>query len=121
MLWEDESKSKVTLSDCQLKQGISKQNMLFLQYFSKNWSTKIVSYYHGPPKPTFLEVSMVNDLVFKWPKPLFFMVLGVHGKGGTSKLVIFCSAHRPFFGGSNNFDQVFWVVVSLFLLIFTRK
>ena len=78
MLWEDESKSKVTLSDCQLKQGISKQNMLFLQYFSKNWSTKIVSYYHGPPKPTFLEVSMVNDLVFKWPKPWFwgFMVKG---------------------------------------------
>ena len=23
---------------------------------------------------------MVNNLVFKWPKPLFFMVLGVHGR-----------------------------------------
>ena len=23
--------------------------------------------YHGPPKPTFLEVSMVNNLVFRWP------------------------------------------------------
>ena len=22
---------------------------------------------------------MVNDLVFRWPKPLFFMVLGAHG------------------------------------------
>ena len=33
--------------------------------------------YHGPPKPTFLEVFMVNNLVFRWPKPLFF-----HGFGG---------------------------------------
>ena len=35
--------------------------------------------YHGPPKPTFLEVFMVNNLVFRWPKPLFSMVLGAHG------------------------------------------
>ena len=28
----------------------------------------------GPPKPIFLEVFMVNNLVFRWPKPLFFMV-----------------------------------------------
>ena len=35
--------------------------------------------YHGPPKPTFLEVFMVNNLVLNWPKPLFFMVLGAHG------------------------------------------
>ena len=35
--------------------------------------------YHGPPKPTFLEVSMVNNLLFRWPKPLFFMVLGAYG------------------------------------------
>ena len=35
--------------------------------------------YHEPPKPTCLEVSMVNNLVFRWPKPLFFMVLGAHG------------------------------------------
>ena len=35
--------------------------------------------YHGPPKPTFLEVFLVNNLVFRWPKPLFFMVLGAHG------------------------------------------
>ena len=34
---------------------------------------------HGPPKPTFLEAFMVNNLVFRWPKPLFFMVLGAHG------------------------------------------
>ena len=37
------------------------------------------SIYHGPPKPTFLEVFMVNNLVFRWPKPLFFMVWGAHG------------------------------------------
>ena len=35
--------------------------------------------YHGPLKPTFLEAFMVNNLVFRWPKPLFFMVLGAHG------------------------------------------
>ena len=35
--------------------------------------------YHGPPKPTCLEVFMVNNFVFRWPKPLFFMVLGAHG------------------------------------------
>ena len=35
--------------------------------------------YHAPPKPTCLEVSMVNNLIFSWPKPLFFMVLGAHG------------------------------------------
>ena len=23
---------------------------------------------------------MVNNLVFRWPKPLFFMVLGAHGR-----------------------------------------
>ena len=36
--------------------------------------------YHGPPKSTFLEGFMVNNLVFRWPKPLFFMVLGAHGR-----------------------------------------
>ena len=30
--------------------------------------------YHGPQKPTCLEVFMVNILVLRWPKPLFFMV-----------------------------------------------
>ena len=35
--------------------------------------------YHGPPKPIFLEVFMVNNMVFRWPKPLFFMGLGAHG------------------------------------------
>ena len=40
--------------------------------------------YHGPPKPRFLEVYMVNNLVFRWPKPVFFMVLGAHGIHKTS-------------------------------------
>ena len=35
--------------------------------------------YHGPPKPTCLEVLMVNNLVFRWPKPLLFMVLWAQG------------------------------------------
>ena len=31
--------------------------------------------YHGPPKPTFLEgFCWKKNLVFRWPKPLFFMV-----------------------------------------------
>ena len=33
----------------------------------------------GPPKPACLKVFMVNHLVFRWPKPLFFMLLGAHG------------------------------------------
>ena len=35
--------------------------------------------YHGPLKPTFLEVFSGKNMVFRWPKPLFFMVLGAHG------------------------------------------
>ena len=42
--------------------------------------------YHGPPKPTCLGVFMVNNLVFGWPKPLFFMVLGAHGSYNPYKL-----------------------------------
>ena len=29
--------------------------------------------YYGPPKPTFWDVFMVNNLVFRWPTPLFLM------------------------------------------------
>ena len=38
--------------------------------------------YLGPPKPTLLEleVLMVTNLVFRWPKPLCFMVLRARGK-----------------------------------------
>ena len=35
--------------------------------------------YHGHPKPTFSGVFMATNLVFRWPKPLSFMVLGAHG------------------------------------------
>ena len=42
-------------------------------------ATIYIYIYIGPPKPTCLEVFMVNNLVFRWPKPLFFMVLGAHG------------------------------------------
>ena len=31
--------------------------------------------HHGHPQPTFLEVFMVSNLVFTWPKPFFFIVL----------------------------------------------
>ena len=47
------------------------------------------------PKPTFLEVFMVTNLVFSWPKPLFFMVLGAHG----SECVFF---FLPWFSLSRN-------------------
>ena len=42
-------------------------------------SLSVLKNYHGPPKPTFLEVFLVNNKIFRWPKPLFFMVLGAHG------------------------------------------
>ena len=45
----------------------------------QNYYVCIYIYTMGPPKPTFLEVFMVNNLVFRWPKLLFFMVLGAHG------------------------------------------
>ena len=48
----------------------------------ESWKSKVFPtiFYHGPPKPTFLEVFMVNNLVFRWPKPLFFHgLLGAHG------------------------------------------
>ena len=32
--------------------------------------------YDEPPKPACLKVFMVNNQVFRWPKPLFFMDLG---------------------------------------------
>ena len=31
-----------------------------------------------PPQTNIWEVFMVNNLVFRWPKPLFFTVLGAH-------------------------------------------
>ena len=34
---------------------------------------------HTMSPQNLLEVFMVNNLVFRWPKPLFFMVLGAHG------------------------------------------
>ena len=45
-----------------------------------------ILYYHGPPKPICLEVFMVNNLVFRWPKPLIFMVLGAHGSWCSTQL-----------------------------------
>ena len=35
-----------------------------------------INIYHGPHKPTFLEVFIVDKLIFRRPKPLFFMVSG---------------------------------------------
>ena len=52
----------------------------------KAWRNLEVSEVHkpslyGPPKPAFLEVVMVVNLViFRWPKPLFFIVLGARGR-----------------------------------------
>ena len=37
-----------------------------------------ITVYHGPPKPTFLEVFMVSNLVFRWPNTFIF-----HGFGGS--------------------------------------
>ena len=49
---------------------------IFLMFLINEHVTYV---HHEPPKPTFLEVSMVTNPVFRWPKPLFFMVLGAHG------------------------------------------
>ena len=45
------------------------------RYVSSKEYTNYISngIYHGPPKPTFLEVFMVNNLVFRWPKHLRFI------------------------------------------------
>jgi len=37
----------------------------------------------GPQKTICLEVFIVNNLVFRWPKPLFFVVLGAYGRVST--------------------------------------
>ena len=56
--------------------NFSHTSILAWNAINRKWS----STYHGPPKPTCLEVFiMVNNLVFRWPKPLFFIVLGAHG------------------------------------------
>jgi len=44
---------------------------------SKRYNKYKLCIYHGPPKP---EVFTVNNLVFRWPKPLCSMVLGAHGR-----------------------------------------
>ena len=41
---------------------------------------------HWPPKARCLEVFMVNNRVFRWPKPSFFMVLGAHG-------IVYCDSN----------------------------
>jgi len=43
---------------------------------------------YGPAKRKFLEVFMVNNLVFTWPEPLFFMVVGAHGLGNSYTPII---------------------------------
>ena len=54
------------------KKGPFQKEVVFQPLFFRGH----VSFLHEPPKPRFLEVFMVNNLVFRWPKPLFFMVLG---------------------------------------------
>ena len=56
--------------------------MIYVYVYIYIYATHIYIYihkYHGPPKPTFLEVFMVNKLVLRWPTPLFFMVLWAQG------------------------------------------
>ena len=49
-----------------------------------NQGEEVLSYilyiyiFNGPPKPTFFNVFfLINNLVFRWPKPLFFMDWGL--------------------------------------------
>ena len=49
------------------------------QHFSEKEVENPFGYVPWATKTYILEVFMVNNLVFRWPKPLFFMVLGAHG------------------------------------------
>ena len=53
---------------------------------------KQIYIYHGPPKPTFLEVFMVNNLVFRWPKRFiyFYFIFIFHGFWGSWYIYIYC-------------------------------
>ena len=66
----------------------------------------------GPPNLHFRMVFMVNNLVFRWPTPSFFMVLGAHG---------FRRVFRPRYFASEFCGKVFpaprrlesrWVIVT---------
>ena len=92
--WLDETKHQISVATlaCDRTLGLHVTEPLGFKWFYSKSSTKhpvlvqivtfpvLVKAYHGPPKPTFLEVFMVHSLVFRWPKPLFFMVLGAHGR-----------------------------------------
>ena len=53
----------------------------------------------GPSKPTFLEVFMVNNIVFRWPKPLFLWFWGLM----VYKITNQNNLKTPILGGSNIF------------------
>ena len=53
---------------------------------------------------------MVNNLVFRWPKPLFFMVLGAHGIYTWPNYKHFTDLDFPEIRGpiSRNQNATFW-------------
>ena len=61
--------------------------------------------YHGPLKPTCLEVFMVNNLVFRWPKPLLFMVLGAHGNLKARRKIDVSMTYGSSFGRMGAFSE----------------
>ena len=67
---------KLTTSKPQLLRRIYQRSTLYVCMYVCMY----IYIYHRPSKPiTCLEVFMVNNLIFRWPKPLSFVVLGTHG------------------------------------------
>ena len=54
----------VNQSESLMNATSSNHRMWFWQW----WQFLLEGIYHGPPKPTFSEAFMVNNLVFRWPK-----------------------------------------------------
>ena len=75
------------------------------EHFAKFWGETLALIYHGPPKPRFLEVFVVNHLIFRWPKPIVF-----HGFGGSWYL----EPNWPLFLGLDYFAK-FVFLASLYL------
>ena len=80
---------------------------------SEMW-TWILRVYHGPSKPTFLEVLMANNLVFWWPKLRFLWFWGLmvyyiytHSGGNCSQLHNSLSQCLQLFG-ENKLSENLW-------------
>ena len=79
---------------CKYLSNIADINSIYFTPWCNTNSTSI-DYYtrHGPQKPTFLEVFMVNNLVFRWPKSLYFSIGFLGSKNGVLYLPVTHTKH----------------------------